>query len=123
MKLKMAFALDTEILTSFIPVYDKLLFMSKEECAKEIDRMFEIDKDNPSENLSCEKKREYDDMQDKYASARELSEEDRDEENEKNDALDEISKKLENLDFYEFLGKYQGIADKIKDEKQKVYDC
>ena len=29
------------------------------------------------------KKREYDDMQDKYASARELSEEDRDEENEK----------------------------------------
>lgn len=29
--------------------------MSKEECAKEIDRMFEIDKDNPSENLSCEK--------------------------------------------------------------------
>lgn len=114
---------DTEILTSFIPVYDKLLFMSKEECAKEIDRMFEIDKDNPSENLSCEKKREYDDMQDKYASARELSEEDRDEENEKNDALYEISKKLENLDFYEFLGKYQGIADKIKDEKQKVYDC
>ncbi len=59
MKLKngiRALIYDTEILTSFIPVYDKLLFMSKEVCAKEIDRMFEIDKDHTYENLSCEKK-------------------------------------------------------------------
>ena len=83
--------------------YDELLAMSREERLQEIDKRYEGDKDNTSENLTSEQKQEYNAMRAKYDSALRLSKEEQENYKKEQQAFGREYKKREQLDFYELL--------------------
>ncbi len=83
--------------------YDERLAMSREERLQEIDKRYEIDKDNTSENLTFEQIQEYNAMRAKYDSPLVLSKEEQENYKKEQQAFGREYKKREQLDFYELL--------------------